>query len=52
MKDFVFSVGLWAFLFGFIVVVSNTEAQGIEKKNEQPSISELKVVDAQISFGH
>jgi hypothetical protein len=51
MKEFVFSIGLWAAFFGFILFVSRTEAENIGNRAEQHTISELKVVEPQKFVG-
>jgi hypothetical protein len=51
MKEFVFSLGLWAVFFGFIMFVSRTEAEHIGNRAGQQTISELKVVESQKLFG-
>jgi hypothetical protein len=51
MKEFVFSLGLWAFFLGFIVFVSRTEAENIGNRTGQHTISELKVVEGQELVG-
>ena len=50
MKEFVFSLGLWAVFFGFILFVSKTEAENIGNRAGQHATSELKVVETQKLF--
>jgi hypothetical protein len=51
MKEFVFSIGLWALFFGFILFVSRTEAESLQQKKDNPVLSQLKIDKSQKLFG-